>query len=542
MARKKAQRKQETTLVPHRTPNLGTLLERAKSGSAQAVKAYLDAGGSPVALVNWPEAQHLQLPLLNYTVFRSAHPHRDLAEVIRLLVDAGADINATVIDFEGTSITAVICSTKRQCCSAVLDMLIQAGADPCARSLPGCVTALHYAATNGLPSSCELLLARANELLEARDVDGWTALMRAGSDGRVDTVKLLLQHGADINAANTQDKTALMLASLNDHGQVVAHLLKAGAHVNLACDSGQTALFAAVQCNSSAIVQLLLDHGADISVTDSKGYNVLSKAAHDGHVSMMELLVRCELSVHTVHHSGYTVLMTAVNGGHTAAVEWLLQQGIAVNAVSNEGFTALHYESRTSCNDDTAIIELLLANGADVHKCTNMQCTALDETAFGGNVKCAKVLISAGADVNHINSMHMTSLHIAIKEHCAAVMQLLLEHGATAVMNSVIPLSCTNGAQCCPDVTALMMCTEVDEVKLLLKAGAHVNITNSAGDTCLHVAAKHNWKAPMLCLLIKAGADLHAVNKSGKTAAESAHDKGHTLIEQLLNRAAQQQH
>jgi hypothetical protein len=48
MARKKAQKKKpDTTLVPHRTPNLSALLERAKSGdSALAVKAYLDAGGS----------------------------------------------------------------------------------------------------------------------------------------------------------------------------------------------------------------------------------------------------------------------------------------------------------------------------------------------------------------------------------------------------------------------------------------------------------------------------------------------------------------
>jgi hypothetical protein len=53
MARKKAQRKQETTLVPHRTPNLSGLLERAKSGnSAHAVKAYLDAGGLPTALTD----------------------------------------------------------------------------------------------------------------------------------------------------------------------------------------------------------------------------------------------------------------------------------------------------------------------------------------------------------------------------------------------------------------------------------------------------------------------------------------------------------
>jgi hypothetical protein len=42
--------------------------------------------------------------------------------------------------------------------------------------------------------------------------------------------------------------------------------------------------------------------------------------------------------------------------------------------------------------------------------------------------------------------------------------------------------------------------------------------------------------------LIKAGADLHAVNSEGKTAAQLAHDKGNTLVEQILIRAAQQEH
>jgi ankyrin repeat protein len=68
-----------------------------------------------------------------------------------------------------------------------------------------------------------------------------------------------------------------------------------------------------------------------------------------------------------------------------------------------------------------------------------------------------------------------------------------------------------------------------------------VHVANEAGNTALLVAAKHNWKAPMICLLIKAGANLYAVNNEGQTAAQIAHDEGHTLIEQLLNRAAQQQ-
>jgi hypothetical protein len=74
MARKKAQRKQETTLVPHRTPNLSTLLERAKSGdSKQAVKAYLDAGGSAASLTQLKAGPHLvHLALLHHMAFTNA--------------------------------------------------------------------------------------------------------------------------------------------------------------------------------------------------------------------------------------------------------------------------------------------------------------------------------------------------------------------------------------------------------------------------------------------------------------------------------------
>jgi ankyrin repeat protein len=76
---------------------------------------------------------------------------------------------------------------------------------------------------------------------------------------------------------------------------------------------------------------------------------------------------------------------------------------------------------------------------------------------------------------------------------------------------------------------------------VILAVGADVRVTTNNGDTCLHVAARHNYKAPVICLLIKAGADLHAVNSSGKTAAQLAHDHGNVLIAQLLKRAAQQE-
>jgi ankyrin repeat protein len=189
------------------------------------------------------------------------------------------------------------------------------------------------------------------------------------------------------------------------------------------------------------------------------------------------------------------------------------------------------------------MIQLLLAHGADVHKRTVQHDTALDVAANTGHVKCAKALIAAGADVNSIDSGGARSLDHAIIMHRSAVAQLLLENGAKAVMNDLKYADCAYGEDCCVDgLTALMMCTEVDTLKVLLAAGADVHVRTHAADTCLHLAAKHEASAAMICLLIKAGADLHAVNSKGKTPAQVAHDRGYTFIEQLIVRAAQQGH
>jgi uncharacterized protein len=183
---------------------------------------------------------------------------------------------------------------------------------------------------------------------------------------------------------------------------------------------------------------------------------------------MMEfLVVQNGLCVYAVNNVGHTLLMVAAARGHEPAAEWLLQQGVAVNAVDNHGYTALHRASAAAKGDHAAVVTLQLANGADVHyRCASRQRTALELAAYSGNMQCARVLISAGADVNHFDSMYMTSLHMAIREHHAAVAQLVLEHGATAVMNSILPIKCLTDAQCCTSVTALMLCTEPDTVKL----------------------------------------------------------------------------
>eukprot|EP00953_Heterococcus_sp_UTEX-ZZ885_P011360 6577-Heterococcus_DN1.PRE.2 len=506
MARKKAQKKQkqETTLVLHRAPNLNALLDGAKSGdSALAVKAYLDAGGSADVLVRkggTADAEQ-QIPLLLYMALRNRHPHKELAACLKLLTDAGADISC--LGFDGR--TALMCACERSCCCTLTIAFLQNGADVLIGSPSNGKTALHYAAATGHSHNCELLLAKENSLVHVRDATGWTPLMCAASAGSFRTANTLCQHGADVNAVT---------------------------------DDGCSPLMAAVKHNSTALVQLLLGNGADIRHTANDGQNTLLIAASEGQVSMMEFLVQRGLSIHTVTKRGSKPLSIAVSYGHKTAAEWLLQHGADVNARNKHGATALH----CACvdRDDPAMVELLLAKGANVHMRAEFNQTALDMAARNGRIECAKLLIAAKSDVKNSLTSGETSLHKAVTHHHSAVAQLLLEHGATAVMNDVIRVWCAHGEYCCAGQTALMLCSTVDTVKVLLAARANVHVTTNAGDTCLHKAARHGLSAPVVCLLIKAGADIHAVNNRGQTAAQVAQDNGHTLIEQLLNRAAKQ--
>ncbi len=69
--------------------------------------------------------------------------------------------------------------------------------------------------------------------------------------------------------------------------------------------------------------------------------------------------------------------------------------------------------------------------------------------------------------------------------------------------------------------------------KMLLEAGADVNVTQMSGLTPLHSAAQ-NGNIELLILLLEAGANVHAKTESGKTASDMALEKGHPHIAKIL--------
>ena len=114
--------------------------------------------------------------------------------------------------------------------------------------------------------------------------DGQTPFIRAALSGDIEVMRLLLQHGADPNIATKEGSTALMAASgINwipaqtftrseaDYVEAVKLCLEKGAPVNAANSLQLTAIHGAANRGWTSIIQILADHGAKLDVADVGG-------------------------------------------------------------------------------------------------------------------------------------------------------------------------------------------------------------------------------------------------------------------------------
>jgi uncharacterized protein len=526
-----AKTQQATALVPHSAPNLCLLLELATSARLHHVRRFLDAGGLPNAtVVAMQRDKRITVPLLHSV---AGSDHAEVAESIALLCAAGAAVNSICKDHAGLPLSALLCATEECPSTRAVEALLAAGADPCQRVGKGS-TSLHFAAAGGHLAKVELMLAAVQKGVdEVRDDSGKTLLVMAAQNGQLAVVKRLHQLGADLNAADTvHGCAALQVSAFNKHLAVMSYLLRNGANLNAQDKNGDTPLSVAVDRSCVAAVKLLLEHGADASIKDNEGMNALFPAVRVGSMQIIQLLEQAGLSLEGAAGTGCTLLMQAALSNQVAVAEYLFSKGADVHAGDYGGITALHCAADHSCKVD--MVRLLLAKGASVHATSDEGVQPLHTAAGTGSVNIAELLLAAGADAAAPARFGGCLLTAASEGHPKMV-QLLLQHGAAAVINDVFTV-----CACCSEVTALMSCDEHTALKVLLEAGADVHKRTSAtGDTCLHTAARHGRSAPVVCTLIKAGVDISAVNHSNQTAAQVAEERGHKLIAALLTRAAQ---
>jgi len=234
---------------------------------------------------------------------------------------------------------------------------------------------------------------------------GLTALIFASRQGDLESAKLLLAAGADINQPSDYGWTPLLTATQNRHYILGKYLMENGADVNLANKSSWTNLYLATDnrnieggdfpvpkadMDSLEYIRALLDHKADVNA---------------------------QIRENTLTRTIFTM-------------QWLFERGATPFL-------------RASQSSDTALMKLLLERGANPKIATDYGDTALSAAAGIGwvegvtyewskeeNYQAIKMLLDLGLDPNGANNDGRTPLMGAALKGRNDVIQLLVDRGA----------------------------------------------------------------------------------------------------------------
>lgn len=146
----------------------------------------------------------------------------------------------------------------------------------------------------------------------------WLGLHRAAQRGEVGLVRLLLDHGASIDA-RTRFRTPM-------HGR-------------------ETALILASRVGHDALAKLLLERHADMDLLDANHRSSLSHAAEAGHAAIVDRLIGVGCAVDPVDDQGRTPLHWSIAGGHGSVAIALIEAGADVDhrcPKDPAGYTPLH--------------------------------------------------------------------------------------------------------------------------------------------------------------------------------------------------------
>ncbi|MCZ8511288.1 ankyrin repeat domain-containing protein [Paenibacillus filicis] len=135
-------------------------------------------------------------------------------------------------------------------------------------------------------------LAEAPELVHAWSHDGFSSLGLAAFFGREDVAAELLARGAVANAAsqNAMRVAPLHSAAAGRHAALARMLIEHGADVNARQQAGWTPLHSAAHNGQAELVRLLLERGADLRAANDQGQTPLDLARERSHTELEALL------------------------------------------------------------------------------------------------------------------------------------------------------------------------------------------------------------------------------------------------------------
>jgi uncharacterized protein len=351
--------------------------------------------------------------------------------------------------------------------AAMLDRLLAAGADPNAPLTRSGDTALMIASRTGKVDAIRVLLDHGAKINTQETWGGTTALMWAVSEKHPEVARLLVERGADVNArsyyvpsasgrgfegttpvAQKPGKdfeefasgwlTPLMFAARENGLESARLLVKAGADINAQAADGKDALSLAFFDGSYDVAEFLIDSHANVNQKDAQRFTPLFWAVDRRNMetapnfpwmetrdplplikklldagadpnALINSTPRARMREGSPRLVYATALMRAAIAGDVELARLLLAHGADPHIISKDRETTLMaacgtgfingYHRQRSPADRLELVKLLIESGEDVNAADNYGITPLMVAANLGDIEIVKYLISKGADL-----------------------------------------------------------------------------------------------------------------------------------------------
>ena len=224
------------------------------------------------------------------------------------------------------------------------------------------VTPLIIAAHNGHLNSVKILLKYGAEMetrgtlkIENEVIEGCTPLWAAAATGylKLDVVKLLIERNADVDGRTSTDSTPLRVAAHDGHLDVVRCLVESGADVNARTQYEATPIMVACDYGHLSIITYLINKGAFVDLQAKDGNTALHYAAQRGHLEVVSQLLSLG-APQLPNNQGLTPLLYACDYCSVEIVEYLINRP---ECTKEQRIDALELLGATIANDKSRDIK-----------------------------------------------------------------------------------------------------------------------------------------------------------------------------------------
>lgn len=279
----------------------------------------------------------------------------------------------------------------------------------------------------------EMLIGKADKNIINDSLEGKTPLIIAVGNSYIDTAKILIENGANINAVDFEGWSALSYAVNNGDIEIAKLLLENKAKIK---DELLIAIKSPIVESSINIMKLLIDNKANINYTDENGFNPLNIAIESGDMELTKFLITNGANVNSLMQDGVSLIGYAIAQNNMDLLQILIENGANVNYTGGDSWakTPLQTASRLGLDN---VVRILLTRNADINAVDMNGNTALHTAALNSQLSVVKLLLKKNPSLDIQNKVGNTALHLAvISGNIDIVGELVLKGANTRIRNN----------------------------------------------------------------------------------------------------------